>query len=58
MLSDVRTVILQDTESTKRPSKAAQYTGWEASSSSISEALHKEQPIHGILGDSRAARLY
>ena len=41
----------QDIESTKRPSKAAQYTGWEASSTSISEALQREQPVDGILGE-------
>ena len=45
-------VIWQDIKSTKRPSKAAQYTGWEASSRSISEALQRERPVDGILGES------
>lgn len=41
---------VQDVESTKRPSKAAQYTGWEASSRAINVALERERPIDGILG--------
>ena len=43
---------LQDMDSTLRPSKAAKYTGWEASSSRIREVLEKEHPIDGILGET------
>ncbi len=39
-------------DSTLRPSKAAKYTGWEASSNSIHKALEKEHPIDGILGNT------
>ena len=41
---------MQDLESTKRPSKAAHYTGWEASSSALHAALNREQGVDGILG--------
>lgn len=41
---------MQDLESTKRPSKAAHYTGWEASSSALHAALDREQGIDGLLG--------
>ena len=41
---------MQDLESTKRPSKAAHYTGWEASSSALHAALDREQGVDGILG--------
>lgn len=43
---------LQDMGSTLRPSKAAKYTGWEASSSRVREVLEKEHPIDGILGEA------
>ena len=41
---------MQDLDSTKRPSKAAHYTGWEASSSALHTALDREQGLDGILG--------
>ena len=41
---------MQDLESTKRPSKAAHYTGWEASSGALHAALDREQGIDGVLG--------
>ena len=43
---------LQDMGSTLRPSKAANYTGWEASSRCVREVLEKEHPIDGILGEA------
>ena len=41
---------MQDLESTKRPSKAAHYTGWEASSGALHAALDREQGVDGLLG--------
>ena len=41
---------MQDLERMKRPSKAAHYTGWEASSGALHAALDREEGIDGVLG--------
>lgn len=40
----------QDLEPGTRPSRAAHYTGWEASQAAIEEALQQHHPIDGLLG--------
>lgn len=42
----------QDMDANKRPSKAAHYTGWPESLRSLQDALQREQPIDGILGET------
>ncbi len=41
----------RDLEPGTRPSRAAQYSGWEASQAAIAEALEAQQPIDGLLGE-------
>lgn len=41
---------MQDLNETKRPSKAARYSGWPESVEAVNAALTKEQPVDGILG--------
>lgn len=45
-------VICQDLDETKRPSKAAKYSGWEQSVQTFQRSLSEQQPIDGILGMS------
>lgn len=42
--------MFQDLDETKRPSKAAKYSGWKASVDVLEAAL-TEQPYDGILGE-------
>ncbi|BDA48958.1 Esterase OVCA2 [Coccomyxa sp. Obi] len=45
----------EDLNETKRPSKAAKYSGWEASVEALEAALISNHPIDGILGFSQGA---
>ena len=44
----------QDTEPGMRPSRAARYSGWEASQAAIDEALRQHAPVDGLLGEAPA----
>lgn len=45
----------RDVEPGTRPSRAAQYSGWEASQAAIAAALEEHHPIDGLLGFSQGA---